>query len=347
MRDGLKNRIRGTQPTNTLSMIKKEFTSKNSLNKKISTKYCAPNGNCSNMRDSDGFWISNDQTTQLESRAYYAPFRQPLKGYRKTLNCSANNSNNQCFTTTEIYKDTWANCQNNACLIKGSLSNTKLASGNSQRSSSGISTRSLQPLIRSGMQPNTAGQQNSGITSKKQYSYSYHELIKNRRKNTYTKKLPTQEPPSNIIRTTGYGGKCPDVDNCTTGGNGENIYRLNNSKFKVQGAVESSSRLERLKYDTIRGSTKCANSHKTGPKQERRDCNAIYFGGKPRPVSANPVNTKYIKTRYTGLFNNEHTEVNYPQISALARVRGSVSHKTTVNPRGGVCCNNKPPQFLM
>ena len=47
---------------------------------------------------------------------------------------------------------------------------------------SGISTRSLRPLIRSGMQPNTAGQQNSGITNKKQYSYSYHELIKNRRK---------------------------------------------------------------------------------------------------------------------------------------------------------------------
>ena len=63
-------------------------------------------------------------------------------------------------------------CSHNDCTTKGSLSNTKLATGNTNRASSGISTRSLRPLIRSGMQPNTAGQQNSGITSKKQYSYS-------------------------------------------------------------------------------------------------------------------------------------------------------------------------------
>ena len=50
--------------------------------------------------------------------------------------------------------------------------------------------------------------------------------------------------------------------------------------------------------------------------------------------------------KYKGLFNINHTEVNYPQTSALARVRGAVSHKTTVNPNGGVCCNDDPSQLL-
>ena len=115
-----------------------------------------------------------------------------LRGWRKSLNCSADNSNDRCWKVTEIYKDTYTDCSNNICSTKGSLSNTKFATGNTNRATSGISTRSLRPLIRSGMQPNTAGQQNSGMNStKKQYSYSYAELIKNRRKDTYIKKLAT------------------------------------------------------------------------------------------------------------------------------------------------------------
>lgn len=346
MREGLKRRIKGTNPTNTLSIIKKEYIGRNMPNNPILSNHCGGSNNCSNIRDANGFWIGTDQNGQREQRSYYAPFRQPLKGWRKKLNCDANNSNNRCWKVTEIYKDTYTDCSHNDCTTKGSLSNTKLATGNTNRASSGISTRSLRPLIRSGMQPNTAGQQNSGITSKKQYSYSYHELIKNRRKDTYIKKLATEEPTGNNIITTGYGGSCTAIDNCSSG-RGQNIYRLNNNKFKTQGAVESSSRIDRLKYDTIKGQSKCPTGKQTGPKEDRSNCNGVYFAGKPRGMFALGNGSQYTQRKYVALFNDGHTEVNYPQTSALARVRGAVSHKTTVNPKGGICCNHKPPQFLM
>ena len=346
MRDGLKKRIKGTNPTNTLSFVKKDYIGKNVFNKRIASNKCSTNGNCSNLRDADGFWVGKDQEGQRQTRQYYAPFRQPLRGWRKNLDCTASNSNNRCWKVTEIYKDSWTNCINDNCLTKGSLSNTKLSTGNQNRASSGILTKSSRPLIRSGMQPNTAGQQNSGMnSSKKQYSYSYHELIKNRRKDTYIKKLPTQEPTGTDKTTTGFGGNCNSIDNCSSG-YGENIYRLNNKKFKTQGAVDSSSRIDRLKYDTIKGQSRCS-SGQSGPKEDRSDCNGVYFAGKPRATFGPANNSEYLQRKYVSLFNNTHTEVNYPQTSALARVRGAVSHKTTINPNGGICCNDKPPQFLM
>lgn len=343
MRDGLKRRIKGINPTNTLSVIKKEYLGKNVANKAINYNHCGTNTNCSNTRDNNGFYVGTDQAGQREARRYYAPFRQPLKGWRINLDCTANNSNNRCWKITEIYKDPYSNCLNDNCETKGSLSTTKLPSGNNSRANSGISTRSLRPLIRSGMQPNTVGQQNSGMNpSKKQYSYSYHELLKNRRKDTYIKKLATQEPTGNNITTSGYGGSCSSIDNCATG-RGQNIYRLNNNKFKTQGAVDSSSRIDRLKYDTIKGQSKCPTGTQTGPIEERSDCN----GSKPRGMFAIGNGSQYTQRKYVALFNDNHTEVNYPQTSALARVRGAVSHKTTIQPKGSVCCNNKPPQFLM
>ena len=65
------------------------------------------------------------------------------------------------------------------------------------RANSGISARAGRPLIRSGMQPNSSGQQNSGLDvvqpgNPKKYSYSYRELLNNRRKVTYEKQLPTK-----------------------------------------------------------------------------------------------------------------------------------------------------------
>ena len=83
MRDGLKRRIKGT---GTLSIIKKEYIGRNIPNKRISTTYCGANRNCSNGQDADGFWVGTDQSVQQQSRSYYAPFRQPLRGWRKSLN---------------------------------------------------------------------------------------------------------------------------------------------------------------------------------------------------------------------------------------------------------------------
>ena len=52
---------------------------------------------------------------------------------------------------------------------------------------------------------------------------------------------------SNVVKT--IPGKCG-----TTRGENVTIYKPNNKKFQVQGAVSSGSRLERLKLDTIQGS---------------------------------------------------------------------------------------------
>merc|ERR1711991_1058157 len=47
---------------------------------------------------------------------------------------------------------------------------------------------------------------------------------------------------------------------CGNNINSRTIYKPNNKKFQVQGAVSSSSRLDRLKLDTITGAnSKCKN----------------------------------------------------------------------------------------
>ena len=87
MRDGLKNRVNGNQyylETNTLSQIlSKEGIKKLTFNTRVTPdpNYCPPRGTCEDR-------IAPGIPFNLERRNhYYAPFRQPLKGYRKTLDC--------------------------------------------------------------------------------------------------------------------------------------------------------------------------------------------------------------------------------------------------------------------
>ena len=99
MRDGLKNRIKfNPENPSRANLIKHYPSSKMTFNKRKA------NGNC----------ISNVciKNTAQPSRKYYAPFRQPVKGYRRETNnakAGSNGYNNidnpNCFTTTEIYKD--------------------------------------------------------------------------------------------------------------------------------------------------------------------------------------------------------------------------------------------------
>ena len=91
------------------------------------------------------------------------------------------------------------------------------------------------------------------------YSYSYNEFLRIK-KMTYDKRLPTKEPKDNTFKTGGYGGSNCENDNCNSK-NLSVIWKPNNKKYGVQGAVSSSSRLDRLKLDTIRGSKKCENDN--------------------------------------------------------------------------------------
>ena len=337
MRDGLKNRVNGNQyylETNSLSQIlSNEGIKKLTFNTRVTPdpNYCPPRGGCVD--------ISGDIPFDLERRNhYYAPFRQPLKGYRKTLDCSSNNPN--CLFTTEIYRDSYTDCSFNLCrpMTYTSLPTSNKPNASNVRANSGISARAGRPLIRSGMQPNSAGQQNSGLDvvqpgNPKKYSYSYRELLNNRRKVTYEKQLHTSKPDAGSLTTTKYGGACNTVSGCLSGDT--TIHRLNNSKFQVQGAVDSSDRITRLKLNTIRSGRRC------GPTQEEA-CRGIYRPGNAQTavdsVSWPSRNNDYDKVKYKTKFNASHFEVNYPQVSALARVRGNSSKSKTNFARNSTAC---------
>ena len=366
MRQGLKNRIK-FDPSNPprMNKIKTDYLSKNSFNTRVKDTYCAPTGSCSNNKDANGNWTGLSQKQQQTQRKYYAPFRQPLKGYRKTLNSQGvipGEGNSNCWSTTEIYKDTYALLDPKAtnCFDNGSISTSKipLTVGNSAtKSKSGNYTRTNKPLIRSGMQPNVAGKQNSGLSGIKtatRYSYSYRELINNRRKDTQIKKLSTQKPSSstymsNPEKMPGYGGDC-----CNEEGEGHTTYRYNNKKFATQGAVESSDRITRLKLDTIRGSRKCPDGQKTTYGDT---CNGVYSTGNLQQTSRTKdwpkYTTKYsnAQVKYTALFNANHTEPHYTQVNALARTRGSSGNKRyntgKIIENGGSTCPTNCPSFLM
>ena len=127
------------------------------------------------------------------------------------------------------------------------------------------------------------------------------------------------------------------------------IYKPNNEGFDVQGAVDSSDRITKLKLNTIKSGRTC------GPAINQA-CKGFYRTGNAQTASDTvtwPTTTsKYTKVKYVANFNNEHTEVNYPQVNALARVRGSSGNNryTTgkiISNGSSTCPTNCPPQFLM
>jgi hypothetical protein len=171
----------------------------------------------------------------------------------------------------------------------------------------------------------------------KAYSYSYSQYNKNRAMNTYErgleKNLPIQDdsnsscpqgekckkslyPNSTCCEKSQYrksGGNacisCLPTNNPSANllsKNAVTVWKPNNKKFKVQGAVCAGSRMERLKLDTIRSAnSKC----KRGETNERchPDGNGKgkYFAGKPR---------------FTGwIYNRKHQERVWPNrnISAI------------------------------
>ena len=71
------------------------------------------------------------------------------------------------------------------------------------------------------------------------------------------KKLATEKPITGSIVTTGFGGGC--TTNVLAGQT--TIHRLNNSKFQVQGAVDSSDRITRLKLNTIKSGRRCPSTN--------------------------------------------------------------------------------------
>ena len=174
------------------------------------------------------------------------------------------------------------------------------------------------------MQPNTAGQQNSGLS---QYETDVtiknvililillENCLNNRRKSTIEKSLAyVTKNESATMKLIGYGGQVAEYDpNCL---NGQVVDRLNNKKFYKQGSVDSSTRLERLKLDTIKGQSQCP----IGTQTNYSGCNGPnvpFVRAQMGPPSGVNNFSCTNQRKYKGLFDINHTEVNDPQIKCF------------------------------
>ena len=335
MRDGLKKRI-APKTTGT----KKNINTFKKYNVVYKSKKYQKNVNPS--KESCKYDAACEKgESKLTRRRYYAPFRQPILGKRyegkNNVSFIRDNNDNKPSKCADIINgnDTsnkveclWTQVPTDGydtCNMTGSSRFVYCANGtkpttkfpdttNTDVTYSGNYVRTNRPIIRSGMQPNTAGQQNSGFYDKrKTYSYSYNELIRRRRKDTYVAQLPDYNSSS---------GKGNQVVCCSKTKKEPIRGNYSNDKFKVQGAVESSSRIDRLKLDTLRAtnnkcSTNCSDVNKLGARS------GLYFAGKSRFNSIKQnVNTK-----------NSSTDVT----NALTRVRGNVS--SISNSENRKCCD--------
>ena len=352
MRDGLKKRIvpktTGLKKNvNTFSKYNVQYKSKvyqqNVVPSENSCKYDAA--------------CKNGKSKPLNRRRYYAPFRQPVLGrryqgknnvsFRRKLNkkyeveqCDSKDPRVQrsaeCLWT-QMPTDSYDTCkfdvekelgnQPHFC-PNSTQSNSRIAGklvNNYNSSYSGNYARTNRPLIRHGMQPNTKGQQNSGLYKNQSYSYSYNELIKRRRKDTYVEQLPN------------YNKSCLESSECCSKSTNKKFNKrgsliklstsgnYSNDKFKKQGAVESSSRLDRLKLDTLRATNnKCSTNCKIVNNFGARS--GLYFAGKPRFTN--------IKENVTNFCDSNL--INSDTSNALRRVRGNTSALSNSEKRK--CC---------
>lgn len=146
-------------------------------------------------------------------------FRNPLKGFRKTLNTTACD-----IKTEEIYKDPhalWS--KKDVCYDKR--------------------IRVIN---------------NKGGSIDRNYNHSYKEYL--RRK---CKSYDSHE--KRILQSDGtYKTNCQvDTENCTT--HKSTTYKIRNKQYKSNSAVSSSSRIERLKYNTLMQTNKntCTSGSRT------------------------------------------------------------------------------------
>jgi hypothetical protein len=159
-------------------------------------------------------------------------------------------------------------------------------------------------------QPTTSAE----LGQSNKYNYSYNDYLKIK-KMSYKHRLPTNKAADNTTtyEVGGYGGKNCENKDCTTKDH-KVIWKPNNKNYNVQGAVSSSSRLDRLKLETIRGSKRCDTTNTS-------KCNGEYFAGKPR---YNGVGKSFI-------FNATNKERCNIQDKARGRARGSTNQMSADN----------------
>lgn len=184
-----------------------------------------------------------------------APYRAPLAGYRKTLECCENVRN---LSTNTVYKDSYAlNSVNNPSVC-------------------------YDKRIRSGLQESKE--------TNASYSHSYSQYNKNRQMNTYERGLehnaiaPRENCSDQLTYRKSGGTSCVSCGaNINMPKHSTTIWKPNNKKFKKQGAVSSGSRMERLKLDALRAAnSKCVKGRRCRTVGCEQIPTGPYFAGKPR-----------------------------------------------------------------
>jgi hypothetical protein len=191
----------------------------------------------SNARpDTNGSWISNNtiQST-LDGNAFRA---RPLKQWRKQLIPDSVKGGTSSKGLYDIFKPSGSiflggdlNVENNCCSDKGyyiisniSISKNTLCCGSAKK-----------------YKPATT------ILSKTYYTTNM-AYLKSRVK-LYSQRNTLRTIPNNDVFGKFYSNNC--ANNCNINNTPVVIYKPNNSKFSIQGAVSSSSRIDKLKLDTI------------------------------------------------------------------------------------------------
>ena len=226
-------------------------------------------------------------------------FRLPIKGYRKELiSCKETFNDGK-----NIYIDNYAKSKiGSGCKYD--------ASGNVLGT---VFSRTKHPIIRSGM-----------LDDGKSYR-SYREYLRNGKMASYDRSLEKNRADKNDCTkclNNVYYKSSENKDRTLRNSEVRTIYKPSNKKFKVQGAVSSGSRIDRLKLDTITGiNAKCKDKSKD-KCLDMRGCDP-YFAGKPR---------------FTGwMYNKKHPEtVCY---NKRQRPRGIPQHQKYRTPSTIKCCN--------
>jgi hypothetical protein len=231
-----------------------------------------------------------------------AKFRLPIKGYRKEIKACENEN----FSYGKnIYKDNYAKATNGSG-CKYDCSGNVIGT---------VTSRTNYPVIRSGMLD-----KNDGKSFR-----SYRDYLRNGAMISYDRSLEKNRKDKddcNCYYKNSDGSQAGR--RCSKNINTKTIYKPSNKKFQVQGAVSSSSRLDRLKLDTITGANAKCKNRGTDKRKDIHGCDP-YFAGNPR---------------FTGwIYNSKNPEtVNYDK---RQRPLGKPQHQKYRTNKNTVHCSNK------
>ena len=213
------------------------------------------------------FTHQGNKTATNTCKKRRAPFRLPIKGYRKELKSCALDFNDG----KNIYMDNYAKAK------KGSGCKYDC----NGKAIGTVFSRTNYPVIRSGMLDN-----NDGTSFR-----SYRDYLRNGTMSSYDRSLEKNRKDKDDCRCyykSSDGKRRYNDENCTNKKDCANnkvemrtIYKPSNNKFKVQGAVSSGSRIDRLKLDTITGVNNSCKNIGTNKCKNQYGCEP-YFAGKPR-----------------------------------------------------------------